>query len=106
MEAAVLTQGYVLKELNDNFIVVSLYVDDRTELPEPFIGEDGTKYTEVGEKWSYLQEQKFGALSQPFYVVVDSDGQQLGGSFAYNTNVGEFMQFLKKGLNEFNKKAE
>ncbi|MBO7192686.1 MAG: thioredoxin family protein [Bacteroidaceae bacterium] len=106
MEAAVLTQGYVLKELNDKFIVVSLYVDDRTELPEPFIGEDGNKYTEVGEKWSYLQEQKFGALSQPFYVVVDSDGQQLGGSFAYNTNVGEFMEFLKKGLNEFNKKAE
>ena len=99
-----LTESYVLKELNDKFIIVSLYVDDRTELPEPFIGEDGTEYTEVGEKWSYFQKQKFGALSQPYYVIVDAEGEPMGGSFAYNKNVGAFIEFLQEGLDKFNKK--
>ena len=103
MEASVLTDGNVLDMLEENFIVASLYVDDREELDEPFVGKDGNTYYEIGEKWSYLQKYKFGAVAQPFYVIVDSDGRLMGaGSFAFNKNVGDFLDFLKKGLDDFN----
>ena len=103
MEASVLTDGNVLDMLEENFIVASLYVDDREELDEPFVGKDGSTYYEVGEKWSYLQKYKFGAVAQPFYVIVDSDGRLMGtGSFAFNKSVSDFLDFLKKGLDDFN----
>ena len=105
MEASVLTDGNVLEMLEDNFVVVSLYVDDREELAEPFVGQDGNTYYDVGEKWSYLQKHKFGAAAQPFYVIVDSDGNLLGGSsFAFNTNVSDFLDFLDEGLEDYNDK--
>ncbi len=103
MESVVLSDKEVLRILHDNYIVASLYVDDRRELPEPFVGEDGLEYTEVGEKWSYLQQHKFGELSQPFYVLVNADGQPLNGSFAFKKDVGAFVNFLKEGLNNYNK---
>jgi len=103
MESVVLSDKEVLKILRDNYIVASLYVDDRRELPEPFIGEDGLEYTEVGEKWSYLQQHKFGELSQPFYVLVNADGQPLNDSFAFKKDVGAFVDFLQEGLNNYSK---
>ena len=103
MEAAVLSEAAVLDILRENYIVASLYVDDRTELPEPFIGNDGLEYNEVGEKWTYLQQHKFGELSQPFYVLVDSDGKPLNGSFAFKKDVGDFIDFLNEGLENFKK---
>ena len=103
MESVVLSDKEVLKILRDNYIVASLYVDDRRELPEPFVGEDGLEYTEVGEKWSYLQQHKFGELSQPFYVLVNADGQPLNGSFAFKKDVGAFVDFLQEGLNNYSK---
>lgn len=103
MEAAVLSEAAVLDILRENYIVASLYVDDRTELPEPFIGNDGLEYNEVGEKWTYLQQHKFGELSQPFYVLVDSDGKPLNGSFAFKKDVGDFIDFLNEGLDNFKK---
>ena len=102
MESVVLSDKEVLKMLHDNFIVASLYVDDRRALPEPFVGEDGLEYTEVGEKWTYVQQHEFGALSQPYYVLVDADGNRLNGSFAFDKNVGKFLEFLKGGLAKFN----
>ena len=102
MESVVLSEKEVLKMLHDNYIVASLYVDDRRELPEPFVGEDGLEYTEVGEKWTYVQQHEFGALSQPFYVLVDAEGNRLNGSFAFDKNVGKFMEFLKGGLAKYN----
>ena len=102
MESVVLSDKEVLRILHENYIVASLYVDDRRELPEPFIGEDGLEYTEVGEKWTYVQQHEFGALSQPFYVLVDADGNQLNGSFAFDKNVGKFVEFLKGGVAKFN----
>jgi thiol:disulfide interchange protein DsbD len=102
MESVVLSDKEVLQILHDNYIVASLYVDDRRELPEPFIGEDGLEYTEVGEKWTYFQQHEFGALSQPFYVLVDAEGNRLNGSFAFDKNVGKFVEFLKGGLAKFN----
>ncbi len=102
MESVVLSDKEVLQILHDNYIVASLYVDDRRELPEPFVGEDGLEYTEVGEKWTYFQQHEFGALSQPYYVLVDADGNRLNGSFAFDKNVGKFVEFLKGGLAKFN----
>ena len=102
MESVVLSDKEVLQILHDNYIVASLYVDDRRELPEPFVGEDGLEYTEVGEKWTYVQQHEFGALSQPYYVLVDADGNRLNGSFAFDKNVGKFVEFLKGGLAKFN----
>lgn len=103
MESVVLSDKKVLDILNDKFIVASLYVDDRRELDEPFVDENGLEYYEVGEKWSYLQQHKFGELSQPFYVLVDADGQPLNGSFAFNKDVEAFIDFLNNGLKAFRK---
>ena len=103
METAVLGEAAVLDILRENYIVASLYVDDRTLLDKPFIGKDGLEYNEVGEKWSYLQQHKFGELSQPFYVLVDSNGQPLNGSFAFKKDVGDFVDFLSEGLKNFRK---
>ena len=100
MMGAVLSDGDVLSKLDGDFIVASLYVDEDKELPEPFLGE----YCTVGEKWSFLQKHKFGAVAQPFYVIVDSEGKLMGeGSFAFNKNVDDFIDFLNKGLETFNK---
>ena len=104
MEASVLGNDNVLEILRENYIVASLYVDDRRELSEPFVDKDGLEYTEVGEKWSYLQQHKFGALSQPFYVLIDSNGNPLNGSFAFKEDVDEFVDFLNVGLKEYSKK--
>ena len=101
METAVLGEAAVLDILQKDYIVASLYVDDRALLDEPFVGKDGLEYNEVGEKWSYLQQHKFGELSQPFYVLVDSNGQPLNGSFAFKKDVGDFVDFLKEGLKNY-----
>ncbi len=103
METAVLGEAAVLEILRDKYIIASLYVDDRTPLAKPFVDEKGLQYDEVGEKWSYLQSHKFGELSQPFYVLVDGDGKPLNGSFAFNKDVGAFVDFLKEGLDNFKK---
>ena len=106
MEAVVLNDKSVLEILSKDYIVVSLYVDDRRGLDEPFTDKNGLVYTEIGEKWSYLQESKFGALSQPYYVLVDSDGQPLNGAYAFDKKVDKFIGFLNEGLNNFKNEGE
>ena len=106
MEAVVLNDKSVLEMLGKDFIVVSLYVDDRRELDEPFTDKNGLVYTEIGEKWSYLQESKFGALSQPYYVLVNSDGQPLNGAYAFDKKVDNFKGFLNEGLRNFKSDSE
>jgi thiol:disulfide interchange protein DsbD len=106
MEAVVLNDKSVLEMLSKDFIVVSLYVDDRRELDEPFTDKNGLVYTEIGEKWSYLQESKFGALSQPYYVLVNSDGQPLNGAYAFDKKVDNFKGFLNEGLRNFKSDSE
>lgn len=106
MEAVVLNDKSVLEMLSKDFIVVSLYVDDRRELDEPFTDKNGLVYTEIGEKWSYLQESKFGALSQPYYVLVNSDGQPLNGAYAFDKKVDNFKGFLNEGLRNFKNDGE
>ncbi len=101
MEAAVWTDPTVKAIIEDDMILVSLYTDDKTPLSEPIeVSEGGTLRTlrTVGDKWSYLQRNKFGANTQPFYVVVDSTGTPLSGSRSYDEDVQAYVQFLKNAL--------
>lgn len=105
MEAAVWTDPQVAETLNNDYILVSLYVDDKTPLEKNIevTMPNGTKKTlrTVGDKWSYLQETKFGYLAQPFYVAVNSKGEPLSGSFAYKEDPRAYLKFLKEGLANF-----
>ena len=107
MEAAVGTDPTVADKLTKDYVLISLFVDDKTPLPEPIHVKDaeGNPKTlrTVGDKWAYLEQTKFGALTQPFYVLVDNDGNPLNGSFSYKEDVPEFLEFLNKGLENYRK---
>ena len=108
MEAAVWTDATVADKLTKDFVLISLYVDDKTPLPEPLEVTDEEGNTKalrtVGAKWSYLQSHKFGANAQPFYVIVDpATGKPLTGSRAYDEDVKAYIDFLNTGLKEFKK---
>ena len=105
MEAAVWTDAKVADILNNKYVLISLYVDDKTPLPQQMevTENDGTKRTlrTVGDKWSYLQRYKFGSNAQPFYVLVDDNGKPLTGSRSYDEDINEYVEFLQKGLDNF-----
>ncbi len=101
MEASVWTDPQVADKLTKDYILISLFVDDKTKLAEPIeVEQNGQKRTlrTVGDKWSYLQSTKFGANAQPFYVAVDADGNPLTGSFSFKEDVPAYLDFLNKGL--------
>ena len=103
MEAAVWSDARVADKLKNDYVLISLYVDDKTPLKEPMevIDEQGQKKTlrTVGAKWSYLQSHKFGANAQPFYVALDpATGKPLTGSRGFNEDVAAYMDFLNQGL--------
>ena len=108
MEAAVWTDATVADKLTKDFVLISLYVDDKTPLAEPFMvtdeqGETKTLRT-VGAKWSFLQSHKFGANAQPFYVMVDpATGKPLTGSRAYDEDIQAYIDFLNTGLANYRK---
>ena len=107
MEAAVWTDALVADVLTKDYVLISLFVDDKTPLAAPIeIMENGQKHTlrTIGDKWSYLQRSKFGANTQPFYVPVDNDGNPLAGSFSYKEDVSAFLGFLNKGLRNYKKR--
>ena len=106
MEAAVWTDPSVADILKDKYVLISLFVDDKTPLPQPMtVTENGkeVKLRTVGDKWSYLQRYKFGANAQPFYVAVDNEGKPLSGSYAYKEDIQAFLKFLNDGLNNYAK---
>lgn len=106
MEAAVWTDNRVIDILRDDYVLISLYVDDKTPLDETVtVEEQGVtrKLRTIGDKWSYLQRHKFGANAQPFYVAVDNNGNPLNGAYTYDTNVDAYIKFLKDGLSNYNK---
>ena len=101
MEASVWTDPQVADKLTKDYVLISLFVDDKTKLSEPIeVEQNGQKRTlrTVGDKWSYLQSSKFGANAQPFYVAVDADGNPLTGSFSFKEDVPAYLDFLNKGL--------
>ena len=104
MEAAVWTDAKVYDMMTNDYVLITLYVDNKDKLPEPIIVEDGRKLRTVGDKWSYLQRKKFGALSQPFYVLVDNQGKPLNKSFAFDENVSDYVKFLRTGLKNYTKR--
>ena len=100
MEAAVWTDPRVADKLKNQFVLISLFVDDKTPLPEPFEVTDAQGNTKtlrtVGAKWSYLQSHKFGANAQPFYVILDpATGKPLSGSYAYDEDIQKFLNFME-----------
>ena len=106
MEAAVWTDPQVASMLNDKYVLISLYVDDKTPLAEPVtVTENGTQRTlrTVGDKWSYLQRVKFGANTQPFYVLIDNEGKPLNGSRSYDEDIQKYLDFLQKGIDNYKK---
>ena len=106
MEAAVWSDTQVADILNNRYVLISLYVDDKTPLPEPLVvtenGQERTLRT-VGDKWSYLQRVKFGANAQPFYVLLDNAGRPLGGSRAYDEDIKAYLEFLNSGIANYQK---
>ena len=104
MEAAVWTDPKVKQILEEDYVLITLIVDDKTKLPAPIeIEENGKtrKLKTIGDKWSYLQRSKFGANAQPFYILLDGKGQPLGPSYAFDEDVSNYIQFLQKGLKQF-----
>ena len=104
MEASVWTDDKVRDIMREDFILVSLYVDDKTPLAVPMeVVENGQKRTlkTVGDKWSFLQRYKFGANAQPFYVILDNEGNPLSGSYAFDKNVEHFLEFLNTGKDNY-----
>ena len=101
MEAAVWSDPQVADILNNKYILISLYVDDKTPLATSIeVEENGQKRTlrTVGDKWSYLQRVKFGANAQPFYVLLNEEGHPLAGSRSYDEDIQGYIDFLNKGL--------
>ena len=106
MEAAVWTDSKVTDLLTDDYVLIQLFVDDKTPLAEPIIvNENGQerKLRTVGDKWSYLQSSKFGANAQPFYVLIDNEGRPLTKSYSYDEDVSKYIEFLNEGLKAYKK---
>ncbi len=104
MEAAVWSDAGVAKRLTDDYVLISLYVDDKTPLPQPIEVSDGNRtrtLRTVGDKWSYLQARKFGANTQPFYVLLTPDGHALAPSRSYDEDVKQYTDWLDRGLDRF-----
>lgn len=107
MELAVWTDPTVGSMMNDDYVLITLYVDNKTKLPEPIkVMENGKERTlrTLGDKWSYLQRVKFGANAQPFYILIDNEGKPLNKSYAYDEDVEKYVEFLQTGLRNYQKK--
>ncbi len=98
MEASVWTNPTVKELLNKDFVLISLFVDDKTALAKPYeVQENGRTriISTVGDKWSYLQRTKFGANAQPFYVMLDNAGKPLNKAYTFDENPANFVKWLK-----------
>lgn len=107
MELAVWTDPTVSRLLNDDYVLITLYVDEKTKLDEPIkVTENGTERTlrTIGDKWSYLQRSKFGANAQPFYVLIDNEGMPLNSPYSYDEDIEKYVEFLETGLRNYKNK--
>ena len=97
MEAAVFDTPGVRQLIEDNYVMIQLYVDETRKLKTPYtVTENGkeVEITTVGEQWSYLQRHKFGIASQPYYVLLDNEGRPLSAPREYDENVTAFERWL------------
>ena len=107
MELAVWTDAKVSSLIQNDYVLITLYVDEKTPLSEPIeVTDSGKKRTlrTVGDKWSYLQRVKFGANAQPFYVLIDNEGMPLNKSYSYNEEIPAYVDFLQTGLKNYRKR--
>jgi thiol:disulfide interchange protein DsbD len=98
MEATVWTDPRVKKLMEESFVLISLFVDDKTALPSPEKVEEGGRerwLKTVGDKWSYFQRERFGANAQPYYVILTPEGEQVGAPYTYNPSAEEFLHYLR-----------
>ena len=105
MEGAVLDNDRVKKLIENNFVFITLMVDDRTPLAAPYDVEENGKtvsITNIGEKWSYLQRSKFEASVQPYYVLLDNEGRPLTTEpYGYDENIDKFIEWLESGIENY-----
>ena len=104
MEMAVWHDAMVRDLLTKDYVLISLYVDEKTRLPETVTVEENGKKTKlrtVGDRWSYLQRSKFGANAQPFYVLLDNEGKPLNHTYTFDESVEHFVEFLQEGLKAY-----
>ena len=110
MEAAVWTDPEVKRIIDDDYVLITLMVDDKKALPAPVVvrESDGTERTlrTMGDKWSYLQRSKFGSNAQPYYVLLDNDGKPLESSYGYDEDIPAYKKFLQNGVDNYRKKGE
>ncbi|GAB6009423.1 protein-disulfide reductase DsbD family protein [Dysgonomonas reticulitermitis] len=109
MEAAVWTDSQVKEKIDNDYVLITLMVDDKKDLPEVIeVVENGktSKLRTIGDKWSYLQRHKFGTNSQPYYVLLDSKGEPVGPYYVYKEDIPEYLDFLNIGLKNFKKQEE
>ena len=106
MEAAVWTDNRVADKMTKDYALIQLYVDEKAALPETLVVTDNgeqRKLRSIGDKWSYLQSHKFGANAQPFYVLLDNEGNLLTKPYSYDENIDHYLDFLNNGLEEYKK---
>jgi len=106
IEGEVWTDPAVARLLNEEYVLVSLFVDDKTPLPEPVtVTENGRTLVlhTVGDKWSYFQRSKFGSNAQPYYIAVTPDGEPLTAPYGFDKSISKYVNFLQGGLKEFRK---
>jgi thiol:disulfide interchange protein DsbD len=106
MEAIVWPDPRVKKIIEEDYVLISLYVDDRTKLPQILENQESGKTIKlrtIGDKWSYLQRRKFGANAQPYYILLDNAGSPIAPWRAYDKNIGKYIEWLESGLKEYRK---
>ena len=109
MEASVWPDPSVLSQLRENYVIISLYVDDKTTLEdaEQYVSVfSGKKISRIGQKWSDMQASVFGTNSQPYYVIVDGEGNKLLPAQAYDLSIKNYASFLRKGSEAYLQKKD
>lgn len=104
MEATVWTDSKVQQIINEKYVLISLYIDEKKALPEPLVVEENgqqRKLRTVGDKWSYFQRVKFGANAQPFYVLMDNEGRPLNRSYSFDEDIDAYVHWLEDGLKRY-----
>lgn len=108
MENSVWINPQIKTLLEEDYVLITLMVDDKTPLPEVIEVEEllgntvkRTKLRTIGDKWSYLQRSKFGANAQPFYIPLDHDGVPVGPSYQHDLDVDKYRTYLSDGIKEF-----
>lgn len=104
MEGTVFDTPAVKGIIDRDFIMITLMVDDKTELSRPFVATEENRtvtFTTLGEKWAFLQRSKFSTNQQPFYIMLDNEGKPLAGAREYDENVGDFVAWLENGIEQY-----